>query len=526
MAEPDYTRLHITPLNPTLLSVIIPPSILPNACNISYHKIETFPEKAYGYVDLPKMDAEKIKRKLNGSILKGVKVKIEAAKPKKELIPDVEEPAKPKKEKEKTNSKKRKRGNETIPAIDIGGRSIKRGWTTPASATSKKETSKSKNGKKPVVKSKYTTLPECLFKTALPPNVAAHTGKREGNPEKKRRKSDKGSVVHEFEKTTKFATFLRGPAGPKKTKRAAEFVEGKGWVDEDGNIVEEKLKKQKSTMFPTSAEQGEVEPEHKASKSESSEAESEDEPDAAVVEIPPQVPQTVKQDSPISSSGSSSEECGHSASGDDLKGGSSTPKKTVPDPSTLPLISKSRPQSSSGPPSGLNITIQDSTITSNPKSGELHPLEAIYKRPRPESLGSLPQLSQSTFTFFGVDGDEDLEEGRYQDQVPLTPFTQKDFEFRSVRSAAPTPDTAHVNERFIWPTPGDEDDEEEEISSPIRKESPAKTMDAKTGEAESDFQKWFYENRGETSRAWKKRRKAVAKEKRQRENRKRNERSF
>src|SRR5712664_3144660 len=92
----DYTRLHITPFNPTLLNAILPPSILPNARNISYHTIETLPEKAYGYVELPKMDADKIKKKLNGSILKGIKVRIEAAKPKKEFVLELEDPAYPK----------------------------------------------------------------------------------------------------------------------------------------------------------------------------------------------------------------------------------------------------------------------------------------------------------------------------------------------------------------------------------------------------------------------------------------------
>lgn len=45
----------------------------------------------------------------------------------------------------------------------------------------------------------------------------------------------------------------------------------------------------------------------------------------------------------------------------------------------------------------------------------------------------------------------------------------------------------------------------------------------KDAEATSDFQKWFWENRGEVNRGWKKRRKVVSKEKRQRENRKRGE---
>lgn len=525
-SSPDYTRLHITPFSSTLLTVILPPSILPNARNISYHSLLTFPEKAYGYVELPKMDAEKIKKKLNGSILKGTKVRIESAKPKKEFVLEEEEPMKPKKVKEIKDSKKRKRGQETIPAVEIGERSVKRGWTTPTAAISKKD-SKDKDGKKAVVKSKYTTAPECLFKTVLPPNVASKVEKMDAKPDKKKRKADK-TVVHEFTKTTKYATFLRGPAGSKKTKGVAEFVEGKGWVDEDGNVVEEMSKKERKSKMPQKPAE-KVEPEDSTSEDESSEvsSSSEEESDAAEVDTP-QAPPNLKEDSPTSSSGSSSEEESESedsSSGDESDSDTPTHEKQTPKRSILPPISTSRPQSSSGPSSGLSITIPNSAITLTPISGEVHPLEALYKRPRPDSLGTLPKPAASTFSFFGADGDEDLKE-ESQDQVPLTPFTQKDFEYRGIRSAAPTPDTAHANKRFIWPTDNDEDDEDEEASSPIRKESPAKASDAKTGEAESDFQKWFYENRGETNRAWKKRRREVAKEKRQRENRKRNDRSF
>lgn len=480
------------------------------------------------------MDADKIKKKLNGSILKGTKVKIEAAKPKKELVLEPEDPAYPKKDKPLKDSKKRKREQETIPAAEIGDRNVKRGWTTPTAAISKKDKGKDKDGKKVAVKSKYTTGPECLFKTVLPPNVASNITPKKGKdekPEKKKRKSDKETVVHEFSKTTKYATFLRGPAGSKKTKGVAEFVEGKGWVDNDGNMVEEAIKEKKPRAAPKAVERAqEIELEDSTSEDESSEvsSSSEEESDAGEVNATSTITQPPKEDSPTSSSGSSDEdsESGTSSSEEESDAESAEQEVKIPKKNSLPPISTSRPQSSSGPPSGLSIKIPDSGITSTPVTGEVHPLEALYKRPRPESLGTIPKPDASSFSFFGVDGDDDLEEDEAQDQVPLTPFTQRDFEYRGMRSAAPTPDTAYANKRFIWPTnDDDEGDEDEEPSSPIRKESSAKTTAAKTGEAESNFQKWFYENRGETNRAWKKRRKAVAKEKRQRENRKRNDRA-
>jgi hypothetical protein len=172
----------------------------------------------------------------------------------------------------------------------------------------------------------------------------------------------------------------------------------------------------------------------------------------------------------------------------------------------------SRPQSSSGP--GLTIKIPDS-MTSTPITTSVHPLEALYKRKSDEQPKSGP-----SFSFFEGNDEEDIAVETHL-QVPLTPFTQKDFEFRGIRSAAPTPDTAHPNKRFVWPTDNDDEDEEE-ASSPTR-ESKGKEKEA---EPESDFQKWFWENRGNVNRAWKKRRKVVGKEKRQRENRKRQDRAI
>ena len=66
-------RLHITPLSPELLSAVLASHTAHLADNISYHTLETFPENNYGYLELPPMEAEKLKKKLNGSILKSKK---------------------------------------------------------------------------------------------------------------------------------------------------------------------------------------------------------------------------------------------------------------------------------------------------------------------------------------------------------------------------------------------------------------------------------------------------------------------
>jgi hypothetical protein len=545
MANTEYTRLHITPLNPTLLPTILASSILPSARNITYHTIQTFPEKSYGYLDLPMESADKLKKKLNGSILKGQKIRIETARPQKIHTATSPEPEKPKRE-----SKKRKR--DVLRAVNIGERHVKRGWTTPG-----------KDAKdKAVVKSKFTTAPECLFKTVLPPNVASKSAK-----EKKKRKKD-ATVVHEFEKTTKYATFLRGSGGVGK-KGAREFVEGKGWVDEDGKVVEEvKARSRKSIIESkpaaeesdndsskggnSSDEEVEIKstlpamPVEGTVEEDSSSSESSLEEESAVIESSLQatVVETKTLAEDTSSGGSSTDEESDSdvpdaqskevpgsenSSGESSSEGESDEEVESTTPKAIVTKAASASDSSSEESSSDESETEEvqSAITSRPQSSAgpaltikiptpilaVHPLEALYKRPKTDANPN----PTSSFSFFGADNNEEVEV-ETQLQVPLTPFTQKDFEFRGLRSAAPTPDTAHPNKRFIWPT--EDDDDDNEASSPIQKDGKPEE-----GKSESNFQKWFWENRGETNRAWKKRRKEVAKEKRQRENRKRSDRA-
>jgi hypothetical protein len=583
MAEPtpsdgdEYTRLHITPLTPSLLPTILSQSLLPIARNISYHSIQTFPERAYGFLELPKEEASKLKKKLNGAILKGTKIRIESARPQNIPVPEEPEPEKPKKER----GKKRKR-DETIPAVEIGERNVKRGWTVPVSKVGKKDDKKEKK-----TKSKYTSGKECLFKTVVPPNKVDLTEKRK---KKKKGKGPEEVVVHEFEKTVKHASFLRAPKVEGKAKTASEYVEGKGWVDEDGNLVEEVVIKRKSDKAAnpiekdvtpessseedsSSEDDGSSEGDSSSEEDESSEGDSlsedgaskpqelskpvdedssdtsEDESsdassseeDLAAAEVEPdlQPAPPVQNGTSKSSSSSSSEE--ESESSSDSSDSSDSDSESDAEPSgqepqkTPQSILKNSGNASSRPvsSSGLTLTIPEPTAFAAPSEPKVvHPLEALYKRPaatpdsQRQATGSNP--SEPSFSFFGNDEDVEPEESEAQNQVLFTPYTQKEFEFRVQRSAAPTPDTAHVNKKFVWPTDQTADDEEED-SSPVSKikgkgvatEHKDGEGDAKGTEAESEFQKWFYEHRGEANRAWKKRRKAVAKEKRHRENKKR-----
>jgi hypothetical protein len=523
-----YTRLHITPLNPTLLPSILPPAVLTAARDISYHSLQTFPEKEFGFVDLPSMEAQKIKKKLNGSILKGTKVKIEEARPSKQearneatlIIPEANA------KKQEIPSKKRKRDTETLPGIELRDRKVKRGWTDPVAV---KKLGKKTKGKKDVVKSKYTSGPELLFRTTLPANKAAFTKDAPGlkTERKKKRKPAKEVVVHEFSKTTKHASFLRSSAAPSRAKGVAEYVEGKGWVDASGDVVEAPVKKPKKTASRI--------PENLPSSSESfvsSGFEEESDTGGSTVETRNEPTKVAKQAgeeiSTTSSSGTSSDEedqenqdSNNASSSSESEGETSQIGEETHD--THPLPSPRTPIS-------LKLDIPK-TETPKKSDSAIHPLEALFKRRRPNfEAPKIPEAVPS-FSFFGADGDDDDEKG-VLDSIPMTPYTKQDFALRGLRSAAPTPDTAFPDKSYtVWPTDNVSKEDSAGMdggATPTQKHK-AKESHLQKGSVDgpvSDFQKWFYEHRGENNRAWKRRRKLAAKEKRHRENKKRNERNM
>ncbi|KAI0097044.1 hypothetical protein F4776DRAFT_651241 [Hypoxylon sp. NC0597] len=529
-----YTRLHITPLDESLLGVVVPSSVLPRAQNISYHTIQTFPEKRYGFVDLPTADADKIKKKLNGAVLKGTKMRIEKAKP--ETIPEPTGEANGTSAKEKKKSKKRKREIDVTPGVELEGRKVKRGWTTTEREMIDEKRKKSKKDKKykdekdskkkkkkKEVKSKYTDGPECLFKTKLPDAGSSSKGAEENaGHKKKRRKSDREVVIHEFEKTVKHPSFLKANV-EKVNSGAVTFEDGVGWVDENGTVVEPVVSKRPSnhTSNPAISEQ----------------------------KLPESAPLTENDDNTTSSSGSSSD----GSEGEDVsdqeadssdeeevkaKPEAKTPSKSLKvearaltSPVSVMKNETARPKSSS---SVTSLTIKIPPVT--PAAAKVHPLEALYKRPNGNTTtpGGAAEEAQP-FSFFDGDND-DIEEddtvGR-PSQPPMTPFTILDFEVRNLRSAAPTPDTAHPSRTFnLWPRQGSADreegrEDEDEEDEGQKDEDTAMTgvsnqAAAANGDKQvpvSDFQRQFWENRGDLNRSWRKRRKTASKEKRYRENR-------
>lgn len=540
-ASSDYIRLHISPLDPELLKIVLPASAAPKARNISYHSIETFPERRYGYVELPTMEADKLKKKLHGTTLKGNKLRVEKARPEErpeptgELDKQDEESEKKKKKKAKESkeeSRKRKRDPSVVEGVVLTDRKVKRGWTEPADQRrkkSKQDKEKEKDGKytekKKRLKSKYTEVDECLLKTKVPPNAVANLPEDDQPRKRKKRGKAREIIVHEFEKTTKFPSFLKNSADDGEANAATEFVEGKGWVDENGTVVETVKEKKKPEPAPQKKKAKKVTPppveesdddtsSSGTSSDGSSDEESEDEMEVDVA-VEAEKKGKTTEDSPQKDDESDSE--------------SDSESPELPQETPLSAIKaddSSRPMSSS---SSRSLTIKIPPPLT-PSSTKVHPLEALYKRSKPdETVTEAPAKTDAEpFSFFGGgdNDDDDIEEEEDQDPAnhiiatpaPMTPFSRQDFEWRNVRSAAPTPDTAHPSRmRNFWPE-DEEDGEEDADTAEHGYDEEGENKDASGPQSSSDFQAWFWDNRRDLNRSWMKRRKTAAKEKRHREN--------
>ena len=520
----DRIRLHISPLNPELLRIVVPPAVLASASNISYHTLQTFPERNYGYVDLPAMEGKKIKKKLNGSILKGSKMRVEEARPsrKRKAVgdDDVDKEIERERKSEKPK-KKQKLENGVIPGYELSeGRKVKRGWTEPAKASKDKKSKggRSTNEAKKKAKagaSTYTDQSECLFKTKLPEGSEAVPLKQ--SDEKAKNKKSKGKekevVIHEFENTTKHASFLRSNQTPLTTKPAQEFVEGRGWVDEDGNVLEEAKPSKRANLGSELA--GKTSPLARESKKKRKALlDTDRKPNGRA--LPPPKPAkapikaiTPEEDDETSSSGtsssSSSSESEDDAHSDDEKEETALAPPSRPDIPTVTVTPE--------PADDLSKPDQPAEAP----SASVHPLEQLYKRSSPRAspkpslkptstLRSTPRNPNlkvhTSFSFFDDDNDnaEDIPKTskEFADpndnslitngsstrkssrvhkniMIPQTPFTQLDYRERGIRSAAPTPDTAAPNKAYfegLWKrSGGNSDSSDEDVANNEHEES-------------------------------------------------------
>lgn len=471
------TRLHITPLTPDLLPSVLPASLQLVAEDVSFHQIVTFPENNYAYVTLPVMEADKMKKKLNGSILKGKKFKVETARPDThEGNTEAEKgETKEKKKGEKKGSKKRKADHGVVEGYELpSDRKVKRGWTESTEAKEerrKEEKRKRKEEKKAKsqAKSKYTEKDECLFRTQLPPNKPGETQDKKSKASKKHKSATEPVVVHEFANTVSHPSFLR--SGTEGTAPTSAFEQEKGWVDGEGHVKEPASERATKPDYRPGKVAGAKEKRKSRSKTKPVEDRSAEESDWT------------------SSSGSDSE-----SDSDESESGESTPAAK----DTSPATSKDAEEKEE----------EDAPEDKKQPSNDVHPLEAVFKRSGPDQPSANPD-----FSFFDADDIESDDEPPMTLAEPQTPFTAQDIQARGLRSAAPTPDTNHVGRTVKRSDSEDEmdvdgDDEDESVSTPV-----SKSVD------ETEFTRWFWENRGDNNRAWKRRRREAAKEERQRENR-------
>ena len=441
----------------------------------------------------------------------------------------------------KGKSKTREEG--VIPGYELPtNRKVKRGWTE-SSSNDVKPTKRRKDKDDKKAKSKTTSLTgeaECLFKTTLPPNVSHSDDKKAGKGKKRKRgHSNREVVVHEFASTTKHGSFLRGEAGTESKKTASEYIEGKGWVDKDGKIIEAEPKKRQTRSMAEETSKDMMASQLRRSRRSSK-------LEMPAVEVTPPRSKNMKGkaiDEETSSSGTSSDSESKSQSDSEAKGLEKPPPALKPTrESTRKAKVKSNGLGLSAVGNGevevdrverLSITrssatpppVPESHPTSAPSTSEIHPLEALFKRPNNAASHTprKPNLEVSTsFSLLdpGIDGGESS-----TTVIPQTPFTQQDIRQRRQRSAAPTPDTAAPGKTFgdMWAgtsdiSDADEDDEQEDATAGKAEDAPTGSKDEKP---ESEFSKWFWEHRGETNRAWKRRRREAAKEKKQKDKKER-----
>ncbi|KAF2457930.1 hypothetical protein BDY21DRAFT_385591 [Lineolata rhizophorae] len=566
-------RLHISPLTPELLPVYLGPALLAQASDVSFHALRAFPDRAYGYVTLPGMEAERARRKLNGSIVRGGKVRVEEARPetyevkreerkRKSEGEAAEEEAKKKKKKVREEKKKEKmrKAEGILPGVEMpDGRKVKRGWTEPEKKERRKDRKETKreekdkrDRKKKQQPSLYSEKPEILFKTVVPPNksdaIETRSKRKDKDKKDKKKKSKKGEevIVHEFKKHKKHASFLKSSEVDDSNKPVSEYVEGKGWVDADGNVIEEEKKSNR--------------PKRK-SKSKTEDVEAAVDGAATMVKSP-------TSETASSSELSSSEDEDGDEDGDEDKdadeedeqqqAGKGADCNKVAHSSPTPAQPAVVPATSSPLPSQPTVEVSAPSPTS-PAPGsaatpQVHPLEALFKKPAAGNDNdgktgrpALPAPILTSFSFFGSD-DASVAGTDGTSGPPQTPYSRQDMMTRGLRSAAPTPDTAAISRRFSLPwargssDPIDEEDEDEAEALEGGEEANELDMDMVEGEVDdeveedaeragsgpdgekegekpkSDFEKWFWENRGRLNRAWKQRRREAMKASRQQEN--------
>ncbi|KAL9056384.1 MAG: hypothetical protein Q9162_002975 [Coniocarpon cinnabarinum] len=562
----SYKRLYISPLTPDILPVILSVDQQRLASeSVSFHHPQTSLEKSFGYLDLPHEAADKLRKKLHGSTFRGFKMRVEESKPergasastRKRKADVVAENAKD----EAESGKRTRRGKKPDEGVAKGeelpaGRKVKRGWDEG----DKKGRSAGKDAEPEPGETKM------VFRTSVPPNKTENVEEEpaKGKAHKKGKKSKENGTtldVKEFEKTEKVPTLLRGNSKPGKTTKTT-YDDEKGWVDENGNVVEEVKKTRKGSKSRKKSDQ---EPNDDVAMAESSKASN------------TKTRATAAKDAELQ-----------------------PPKDTTPQ---IAVDSTAVIDDNANDMDGPSAGAADEPTTDSPsilQSKSPSTLESLFKRPAPsdKSKSTNRPAPIQTFSFFGDEPKEsgekdDDDDGSPDPDVPIdsdmaasvrnnlrrrrlaslqipphTPFTRRDLDARGLRSAAPTPDTAAIGKRVKAPwkrsqtrsvsqdadsrsgsgPPGErssllretieEEAEEEEadalpgvdestlsndkVSDVVKikmEQSPEGVANGSEEREQTEFEKQFYEQRGDLNRAWKSQRREAKKRTRQASNR-------
>lgn len=502
------TRLHITPLDAGLLPIVLGAHLAKIAKNISLQSVETFPENNYGFVDLPENDAKNLIARLNGAILKGRKMKVEKARSKKRSQDVVEEDNAPEPDRPQKRAKKSVRD---IRTADFEGyqisndRKVKRGWTEarPEERTRPKSKDKTKKVKRQTP-SQYTESEELLFRTKLPPNKERldQNAKSKG---KEKQKRTTGTLVHEFQRTEIQPAFVRDTTS---SGQAAEYVDNVGWVDDTGDVIE-KVPSSSSLRTTNTADGQRI---------------GTREPDGAKM-----LDRQAQSLDPSSSDDVSDSATRDENVGTELKRDPTSDSDTSSSTSEADSNSSSDEERQAG--GDAASATQDDKHVSPETPQKAHPLEALFKRPKPPTSqeAAKPSLEiETSFSFFdqsAADADDELP------AMPATPFTSNDMGSRGIRSAAPTPDTAHPSRfagfaNLLAAGPPKDQSKKGKTLETMGNDATTSTSEQSGERAQSDFEKRFWAERGQNNRAWKTRRKTALKEQRQQENRLRRPRNW
>jgi hypothetical protein len=481
-ASQSTTRLHIFPLSPDLFKILLPPSKLPSYSNLSYHSVETSPDQTYAFLDVPSNLVDKLQKQLSGTFIRGKTLKISKAKPEIWREYSVDAPT------DKSSSISRDHPVERLSVQRLNilegyripdTRRIQRGWATVATASnSARDVSNSFTMSKPNA--------ECLFRVSLPQNAS---GKDTTKGSRKQvlpgGRYKHAAVLREHTNATKFSSFLRSEKLPADLKPVSEYIEGTGWVDLGGKVVEPEPQKNRLTE--------------------------------RALAFKPSSPEISEVSTPDHSDSSSGSE--HESSSNSNGNSSDATNDTVSEAETKDEVDDISINYSED----LDILVEGKETRPSVPTEEkaVHPLEAVFK-PTSNTLTIADPIidKPETFTFFGSDADSLVDEDQDADYV--------DEEMDD----APT---INSESRVTGKTkdPGIVFDSESISQSDWKPYDPLVFLqtvvksipkDVVQLETKKPFAETFYENRSTTNRVWKQRRKEARKLQRKLDNRRKEKR--